>query len=185
MKPLGTIEFFTFESEVWYRATDGTQRRITEGDPIVRELLAHLSEFYPDALAALEEHYKRLSGNIVHYRFRIVQRFAKCNLGNIDHVADVCAAGRLHLEHVACPLRGECSLEGVCCSPKFNSKISPAEMRVLELLCDGLSRPEIADKLCLAELTVDNHIRNMRTRLGLRKESELVAYAIKNQLIKE
>ncbi len=108
MKTFGTIEFFTFESEVWYRATDGTQRRLTESDSIVRELLAHLSEFYPDALASLEEHYKRLSGNIVHYRFRIVQRFCKCNLGNIDHVADVCSAGRLHLELNLPPLPKSC-----------------------------------------------------------------------------
>lgn len=177
MSALKNTEFFTFENEVWYKAADGIQRRLTESDPTVRELLAHLSEFYPDALAALEVHYKRLSGNIVHYRFRIVQRFCKCNLGNIDHVPDLCSGGQIHFEHVPCPLRGECSLEGVVCHPKFNSKISAAEMRVLELVFRQMRCEDIADRLCLSLHTVKNHKRNAYNRIGVHTTAEFIAYA--------
>lgn len=38
------------------------------------------------------------------------------------------------------------------------SYFSPAELRVVELLTRGYSIKEIADKLCLSEHTVDNHI---------------------------
>ncbi len=177
MGAIRSIEFFSFEDEMWYRASDGTQRKLTEGDPVVREVFDYLSDFHPEALKALEEKYGRFSPNIVHYRYCIVRRFCRCNFGNIDHVPDVCSEGRMHFEHVLCPLRGECPLEGVVCHPKFNSKISPAELRVLELACQGLGLEEIADRLCLSIHTVKNHKRNACRRIGAHSTPELIAYA--------
>jgi DNA-binding NarL/FixJ family response regulator len=86
---------------------------------------------------------------------------------------------------VPCPLRGECILEGVVCSPEFNSKISDSEMRVLELLYKGYDKEEIAEKLFLSVHTVNNHIRNAYVRLGFREKAEFIDYAHRNKLFKD
>jgi len=55
----------------------------------------------------------------------------------------------------------------------------------LELLSRGIPRPQIAEELCLSPHTVHNHIRNASVRIGVHKESELIAYAHKHNLFKE
>jgi DNA-binding CsgD family transcriptional regulator len=177
MEAIRSIEFFSFEDEVWYRAADGTQKKLSESDPVVRGVFDYLSEFHPEALSALEEKYARFSPNIVHYRYRVARRFCKCNFGAIDHVPDVCSEGRMHFEHISCPLRGECPLEGIVCHPKFNSKISTAEMRVLELVHKHVRCDEIAERLCLSLHTLKNHKRNAYNRIGVQNTAEFIAYA--------
>ena len=184
MKTLRDIEFHTFEDEVWYRV-DGAQERLVEGAPIIKDMLDHIEEMYPDAFAALKETYKGSSANIPYYRFLIVRRFCKCNFGRPDpHTRDIDAGGGFHMEDVQCPQRGECLHENIICRPRFNSMISEAEMRVITLLYQGVPRREIAEKLFKSEHTIDNHIRNARARVGARCESELIAYASKHNLIK-
>ena len=177
MKTLSGIEFFTFEGEVWHRTPGGEQKKLIEGDPAIRELLDSLSENYPEAHAALEEVFEKLKGNKVYQRYRMVKRFCKCNWGAIDPVPDVCADGQMHFEHVPCPLRGECKHENIICHPKFNSKISPAEKRVLELVYKGVRCDEIADRLYLSIHTVKNHKRNAFARIGVSDTPAFIAYA--------
>lgn len=177
MKTIRGIEFFAFEDEMWYRNGVGEQCKLSEGDPIIKVIFDYMSEFYPDALAKLEERHRRFSGNIIHYRYRIVRTFCKCNFGNIDNVPDVGSDEHLHFEHVQCPLRGECSMEDIVCHPKFNSKISAAEMRVLELIYKQVRIEEISEILCLSLHTVKNHKRNAYNRIGVHRDSEFISYA--------
>ena len=51
---------------------------------------------------------------------------------------------------------------------------SEAELRVVKLLASGLSEKEIADRLCISRHTVDNHLRNIRERFGLHKNTEII-----------
>lgn len=178
------IEFFTFEEDVWYRKPDGGQHKLTEHDETVRELHGFISEFYPAALAKLEERFKKFSSNIVYYRYKIVRMFCKCNFGLIDNVPDIDACGLVHFEHVPCPMRGDCPFENIVCHPKFNSQISEAEMRVLELLHRCTPRDEIAVQLCLSPHTVNNHIKNAYQRIGVHKDAEFIVYASKHNLFK-
>lgn len=176
------IEFLTFEDEVWYRVCD-EQRKLVEGDPIIKDLTDHIEKVYPGAFAALNGIYKRSSPNIPYYRFLIVRRFCKCNFGCPDpHTPDIDTDGGFHTEDIHCPLRGECQHENIICRPQINSKISDAEMRVITLLYQGVPRREIAEELHLSELTIDNHIRNARMRIGARSEACLIAYASKHNL---
>lgn len=181
------VEFYTFEDQVWYRQEDGSQHQLTDKDrDAVRFIIEQFQEFYPEALEASLNEYKRCQANLPHFQFRIALRLCKCNFGVIDDsTSDVDSYGNLHFEHVPCPLRGECKYENIICHPKFNSKISDAEMRVIELLFNGVSRPEIAEELCLSPHTVHNHIRNACARIGAKKESELIAYAHRHNLFKE
>lgn len=176
-------EFFSFESEVWYRAKDGTTSKLTESSTeIISAMLDKIELFYPKAYAALCQTYERCKPNLQFFRYRVVSRFCRCNFGNIDDVSDIDSFGHFNFEHVPCPLRGECKYEHIICSPEFDHKISPAEFRVLRLLYEGLKKDDIADSLCLSVHTVNNHIRNAFTRLGLHEKSEFIKYANANNL---
>lgn len=179
------IEFYTYEDEVWWRTADGHAERLTEKNHEVIELLLDkIEQFYPSAYAALCKEYERLQMNQSLYRFRIVQRFAKCNFGVIDNIPDIDSYGKLNLECVPCPLRGECRQEGVICRPEFDSRISEAEMRVLKLWYKGMSKEDIAEELYLSVHTVNNHIRNAFARLGIHEKAQFFRYAEQNKLFR-
>jgi DNA-binding CsgD family transcriptional regulator len=52
--------------------------------------------------------------------------------------------------------------------------LSPSELRVAELVADGLTNREIAAALFLGERTVASHLTHVYSKLGLRSRSELV-----------
>ena len=56
-------------------------------------------------------------------------------------------------------------------------RVTPAELRVLELLPTHLSPQAIADSLCLSHNTVKTHLRAIYRKLGAASRSEAVARA--------
>lgn len=62
--------------------------------------------------------------------------------------------------------------------------LSEREKEVLQLICEGYSNPEIADKLCLSCHTVDGHRKNLISKTGVKNAPNLVLYAVKYGLIK-
>ena len=50
--------------------------------------------------------------------------------------------------------------------------LSPREREILALLGTGASNKEIADRLCLAEGTVKNHVTNILTKLDVRDRTQ-------------
>jgi DNA-binding NarL/FixJ family response regulator len=64
-----------------------------------------------------------------------------------------------------------------------NHGLTPRELEVLQLICDGLSNKEIADKLELSANTVAVHRANIMNTLGIHKAAELVVYAIQHGLV--
>ena len=61
--------------------------------------------------------------------------------------------------------------------------LSPRELEVLRLICDGLGNRAIAAKLGLSVNTVAVHRANIMKALGVHKTAELVMYAIQNGLV--
>ena len=55
-----------------------------------------------------------------------------------------------------------------------NLLFSPAELPVVEQLARGYSEKEIASKLNLSYHTVNNHLRNIRERHSLQKNTEVI-----------
>lgn len=51
---------------------------------------------------------------------------------------------------------------------------SPAELRVVEQLSRGLSEKEIAEVLHVSIYTVKNHLRNIRERNHIQKNTEII-----------
>lgn len=61
-------------------------------------------------------------------------------------------------------------------------KLSKRELQIFELLGQGNNRKEIADLLNISLKTVESHVDNMRSKLGVSSGFELVYLAIKTNL---
>jgi DNA-binding NarL/FixJ family response regulator len=64
-----------------------------------------------------------------------------------------------------------------------NAGLTPREVQILQLICDGKSNKEIATQLELSANTVAVHRANIMDALGIHKTAELVVYAIRNGLV--
>src|SRR5712691_9242861 len=64
-----------------------------------------------------------------------------------------------------------------------NHGLTPRELEVLQLICDGYSSREIAKKLGVSANTVAVHRANIMDALGIHKTAELVVYAIHHGLV--
>lgn len=62
-------------------------------------------------------------------------------------------------------------------------RLSSRQQEVLALLAEGLRAREIASHLGLAELTVRNHIREIRRRLGCHSQLEVVAKLLRQEIV--
>ncbi len=61
--------------------------------------------------------------------------------------------------------------------------LTPREQEVLVLIAEGLTNPEIAEKLIISVKTVDRHRENIMRKLNMHNRIELVKYAIKKGYI--
>jgi two-component system, NarL family, response regulator LiaR len=64
-----------------------------------------------------------------------------------------------------------------------NTGISKREYEVLELLSNGLSNQEIADKLFVSTSTVKTHVSNVLAKLNASRRTEAIANAKKMRII--
>lgn len=171
-------EFFTCDDKV-FCLDDVKTVEVTEQDrELVEELLSQVENFYPEAYRALQEEFVKSRTNVPYYRFLMVRRFLKCNFGDLDTTEHDMDGNRIfHFEKVQCPLRGECRMDGVICMPKFNSKLSDAEMRVMRMYYESKDVIRIADALYLSGHTVKNHIKAAYTKMGVHTRGEFITYA--------
>jgi two-component system response regulator DevR len=57
------------------------------------------------------------------------------------------------------------------------SALSDQEKIVLELIGDGLTNRQIAERMSLAEKTVKNYVSSLLTRLGVQRRTQAAAFA--------
>ncbi len=62
-------------------------------------------------------------------------------------------------------------------------QITDREQEILQLIVDGLTSKQIAEKLYISPRTVDTHRANLMEKLELNNIAELVRYAIQNNLV--
>lgn len=66
---------------------------------------------------------------------------------------------------------------------KGHKDITDREFEILQLIVDGLTSKQIAQKLFISPRTVDTHRSNLMQKLELSNIAELVRYAIENELV--
>ncbi len=63
--------------------------------------------------------------------------------------------------------------------PKFTER----EFEVLEYLCNGLSKKEIAEKMFLSERTIEKYKEKLMSKTNTNSSVSLVVYAMKNKIV--
>jgi two-component system nitrate/nitrite response regulator NarL len=66
---------------------------------------------------------------------------------------------------------------------KSKDDISGREQEVLQLVCEGATNREIAERLIVSEHTVKVHLRNILNKLNLRNRQQVAAYAVHEGLV--
>ena len=56
-------------------------------------------------------------------------------------------------------------------------RLTPQELRILNMIAEGRTNREIAERMYLAEKTVKNYVSSMLTKLGMQRRSQAAAYA--------
>ena len=61
--------------------------------------------------------------------------------------------------------------------------ISGREKEVLQLIADGLTNPQIAEKLFISMHTVDSHRKNLLTKFAVKNTASLIRIAAQEKII--
>lgn len=64
-------------------------------------------------------------------------------------------------------------------------KLSSREVEIIQLVAEGMSNKEIADRLFLSVHTITTHRKNIMSKLGVNNTAGLVMFAIRQNLIKQ
>jgi len=68
-------------------------------------------------------------------------------------------------------------------APRFGVDLTPREREVLALTVQGLTNPEIAERLVVSRSTAKAHVSNVLSKLGVSNRAEAVALAVQNKLV--
>jgi DNA-binding NarL/FixJ family response regulator len=99
--------------------------------------------------------------------------------GEIAEAIDTVLKGKIYLsvsmEHIAKPLS---------IMPSDNlPALTKREKEILQLISEGLTNNQIAEKLFISPLTVDSHRKNLLTKLNVNNTASLIKLAVQNGLI--
>jgi NarL family two-component system response regulator LiaR len=74
-------------------------------------------------------------------------------------------------------------IEATSHSKLLGHDLTSREREVLALLAEGLSNPEIGERLTISPLTAKFHVSNILSKLGVTSRTEAVAVAVQHQLV--
>jgi NarL family two-component system response regulator LiaR len=68
-------------------------------------------------------------------------------------------------------------------SPAPGHDLTPREREVLALIVEGLSNPQIGERLSISVTTVRSHVSNILSKLGVSNRAGAIALAVRNKLV--
>jgi DNA-binding NarL/FixJ family response regulator len=63
-----------------------------------------------------------------------------------------------------------------------NVELTPTELRVVQLLAQGMANKDIAEKLNVSQRTIESHVSNMLNKTNLKNRTELARWAIESRM---
>ncbi len=81
------------------------------------------------------------------------------------------------------PEAAQALIHGATQPPRPGHDLSPREREVLALMVQGLSNPQIADKLIVGRSTVKFHVSSILGKLGVQTRTEAVALAVQQHIL--
>ena len=105
--------------------------------------------------------------------------------GELVHAVRVAARGEVYLYPTMARKLVQDYFIRVDGSAAITESLSPREQEILQLLAEGYSSKEIAEKLVVSNSTVHTHRSNLMNKLGLSSRRELIQYARKRGLLRD
>ena len=62
------------------------------------------------------------------------------------------------------------------------ARLTEQERRILDLIAEGLTNRQIAQRIHLAEKTVKNYVSNLLSKMGMSRRTEAAVYAARHQV---
>jgi DNA-binding NarL/FixJ family response regulator len=140
-----------------------------------------------DALAALRQAWsawQELEAPYEAARVRVLIGLALRELGDDDTAAMELDAARWVFRHLgAAPDLARVEALSRTAAVRAAGGLTARELQVLRLVAAGKTNRAIADDLIISERTVDRHVGNILTKLGLSSRSAATAYAYEHALL--
>jgi NarL family two-component system response regulator LiaR len=100
-----------------------------------------------------------------------------------DELADAIRAAKAGKPTLA-PEAAQALMHAATKPQELGYDLTPRELDVLELMVQGLSNPDIAERLVVSRSTVKFHVSSILSKLGAETRTEAVSLALQHKLIK-
>jgi NarL family two-component system response regulator LiaR len=67
--------------------------------------------------------------------------------------------------------------------PKVGHDLTPREHEVLALMVEGMTNPEIADRLTISRATATSHVSHILHKLGVSNRAEAIVLAVRSNIV--
>jgi NarL family two-component system response regulator LiaR len=147
-----------------------------DGAAATRQIREHWPEIQVVALTSFKEEElveRALEAGAIGYLLKNV---------SADELAEAIRAARVGRPTLA-PEAAQALIQSARKPPAPGHDLTERELEVLALMVEGMSNPEIAERLFVSRSTIKFHVSNVLSKLGVASRTEAVSLALKCDLI--